>query len=80
MSPSSFREELISQSPALQLLIGMGWDYLTPEEALALRGGSFRDVVLEGVLEPWLRAHNTIAVKGQRHAFCETTRVRGWCR
>ena len=28
-------EKLISQIPAMQLLINMGWEYLTPEEALA---------------------------------------------
>ena len=36
-SPPSFREELISQIPALQLLMAMGWEYLTPDETLALR-------------------------------------------
>ena len=76
----SFREQLISQIPALQLLMAMGWEYLTPDEAMALRGDSYRNVVLEGALEPWLREHNAIAVKSQRHAFCETTRVREWCR
>ena len=68
-SPPSFREELISQIPALQLLVAMGWEYLTPDEVLVLRGNSTRNVVLEGVLEPWLRQHNAIAAKGQRHAF-----------
>ena len=33
----SFREQLISQIPALQLLMGLGYRYLTPEETLALR-------------------------------------------
>ena len=42
----------------------MGREYLTPDEAMALRGGSTRGVVLEGVLEPWLRQHNAIAAKG----------------
>ena len=32
----SFREQLISQIPALQLLMGLGYRYLTPGEALAL--------------------------------------------
>ena len=34
----SFREQLISQIPALQLLMAMGREYLMPEEVLALRG------------------------------------------
>ena len=38
----AFREELISQIPALQLLKAMGYRYLTPAEALNLRGGKLR--------------------------------------
>ena len=67
----SFREELISQIPALRLLIAMGYEYLTPEEALALRGGKRSRVILEGVLEPWLRAHNQITFKDQTYPFSE---------
>ena len=70
-SAYAFREQLISQIPALQLLLSLGWEYLTPEEALALRGNSPRNVVLESVLEPWLAAHNEIAFKGQRHPFSQ---------
>ena len=40
MSPPSYREERISQIPAQQTLIGMGYRYLTPAEADELRGGS----------------------------------------
>jgi hypothetical protein len=35
--PPSFREALISQIPALRLLMGMGWTYLSPSEAPAAR-------------------------------------------
>jgi len=69
--PPSFREELISQIPALQLLTAMGYTYLTPGEALALRGGKRNNVVLTGVLEPWLKAHNAVTFKGQTYAFSE---------
>ena len=47
--PPSFREELISQIPALRLLMAMGYQYLTPDEALSLRGGKKGNVILEGV-------------------------------
>lgn len=40
MSLPSHREKLISQIPALQVLMHLGYEYLTPAEALALRGGS----------------------------------------
>jgi len=70
--PPSFKEELISQIPAVRLLMAMGYQYLTPEEALALRGGKKNRVILEGVLEPWLKAHNEIAFKGQTYPFSES--------
>ena len=41
----AFGEELISQIPALRLLMALGYDYLTPEEALALRCNSERRVL-----------------------------------
>jgi len=41
-NPYAFRETLISQIPALQLLMAPGYRYLTPAEALALRGQSER--------------------------------------
>ena len=67
----SFRENLISQIPALQLLMAMGWEYLTPDEALALRGHNPRNVVLQDVLAPWLRDHNAIRTRGQAVPFSE---------
>jgi type I restriction enzyme R subunit len=66
-----FSEELISQIPALQLLMEMGYEYLTPENALSLRGGKYRNVILEDVLKEWLREHNRIQYKGQSLPFTE---------
>ena len=65
----SFKEEYISQIPALQLLKALGYTYLPPDEALRLRSGKLRNVVLTDVLRSWLVANNEIRVKGQRHAF-----------
>ena len=67
----SFREELISQIPALRLLMAMGYTYLTPLEAEGQRRGRQSNVVLEEVLEPWLVAHNHVAYKGRRYSFSE---------
>jgi type I restriction enzyme R subunit len=67
----SFREQLISQIPALQLLMALGYEYLSPEQALRLRGGRVSEVVLDAVLEGWLREHNAIAFKGQTHPFSQ---------
>lgn len=69
MSPNAYREELSSQIPAVQLLIALGWQYLTPSEALQLRGGKEKRVVLSGITEPWLHANNAITAKGRQHAF-----------
>lgn len=65
------REDHISQIPALQLLQNMGYAYLTPQEALALRGGRGSEVILAGILEDWLRKHNGITYKGEKYAFSE---------
>ena len=51
----SYLEDRISQIPALRLLMALGWHYLTPDEALALRGGKLANVILEDVLLDWLR-------------------------
>jgi type I restriction enzyme, R subunit len=66
-----YNEVISSQLPALHLLIAIGWQYLTPAEALQLRGGSAANVVLTAVLEPWLRQHNRITTRGQQHAFSD---------
>jgi type I restriction enzyme, R subunit len=68
MTPS-FKEELISQIPALQLLIAMGYTYLTPAETLARRSGKLGSVILEDILEERLKALNRIEFKGQTYAF-----------
>lgn len=67
----SYIEELISQIPALQLLMNLGYECLTPDEALSLRGGKYRNVLLEDVLTEWLREHNRIQFKGQSLPFSE---------
>lgn len=69
--PSSYREELISQIPAAQILIALGYQYLTPAQALERRGGSLRQVVLTRVLEDWLRTHNRFTYKNQAYPFSE---------
>lgn len=67
----SFKEEYISQIPALQLLMQLGFTYLAPDEALRLRGGRLGDVVLGEVLREWLAEHNVVRYRGEKHAFSE---------
>ncbi|MEZ6055460.1 MAG: type I restriction endonuclease subunit R [Planctomycetaceae bacterium] len=72
MAVSEFLEDLVSHLPALQLLQQVGYRYLTPTEALDLRGGKRSRVVLEAILVEQLRKLNQITFKGQTHDFTET--------
>ena len=72
MSAPSFKEDLISQLPALKLLINMGWQYLSPEQALAERGNKTSATLLEGILKRQLQRINTIQYKGIAHQFSES--------
>lgn len=69
---SSYREELISQIPAARLLIALGYQYLTPTQALQLRGGRERNVILTGVLQLWLKQHNRFTYKDVAQPFSDT--------
>ena len=72
MAVSEFLEDLVSHLPALQLLQQVGYQYLTPTEALELRGGRRSRVVLEPILIEQLRKLNQITFKGQTHDFTES--------
>ncbi|MBO4805820.1 MAG: type I restriction endonuclease subunit R [Paludibacteraceae bacterium] len=60
MSRISFKENDISQQPALELLQEMGYQYLSPDDALVLRGGKMSNVLLEDVLKKQLKELNSI--------------------
>ena len=66
-----FNEEYLSQIPALQELIVLGYKYLSPEKALAMRGGKTSNVLLEGVLRERLSKFNRIHYKGKDYHFSE---------
>jgi len=71
MQTPLMKEDHISQIPALQLLQNLGYIYLTPEEALALRGDKTRNVILDGILTDQLRMMNVVRYKGQDYPFME---------
>lgn len=71
MDTPSFKEDHISQIPAIQLLVNLGYTYLSPTEALRLRGGKESAVLLEPVLLEQLSRLNEINYKGETHAFSE---------
>ena len=69
MDTPSFKEDHISQIPALQLLQNLGYQYLTPEEALRLRGNKTTAVLLEDVLRKQLKEINSIQVSTTKTSF-----------
>jgi type I restriction enzyme R subunit len=66
-----FNEKYLSQIPALQELINLGFEYLTPGQALAERQDKTGNVLLEGILRRQLKAINRIHYKGQEYLFSE---------
>ena len=50
-----FQEEYSAKLPALTLLTNLGWSFLSPELALATRGGKYDEVVLRQVLRSELQ-------------------------
>lgn len=69
MKTPSFKEDHISQIPALQLLIKLGYTYLSPDEALRLRGDKTSNVLLEDVLRKQLREINSIKISSTKTAI-----------
>jgi len=68
----SYREELISQIPAARLLIALGYQYLSPDQALILRGENLHNVLLKDILREWLISHNQINIHGEMHPFSDS--------
>ncbi|MCI5166398.1 MAG: type I restriction endonuclease subunit R, partial [Candidatus Electrothrix sp. GM3_4] len=64
-------EEQLSQIPAVQLLINLGYEYLTPAETLRERQGKTANVLLETVLSNQLKEINRIRYKGGHYPFSE---------
>ncbi|MTI85538.1 MAG: type I restriction endonuclease subunit R [Firmicutes bacterium] len=71
MKPFNFDEKYLSQIPALQLLINLGYEYLPPERALAERQKKTGNVLLEGILREQLKRLNRINYKGREFLFSE---------
>ena len=66
-----FDEKYLSQIPALQLLVNLGFEYLSPDRALAERGGRLANVLLENILRDQLKKLNRIRYKGGTYLFSE---------
>lgn len=66
METPSFKEDHISQIPALQMLVNLGYTYLSPAEADRQRGGKTTNVLLEDVLRKQLKEINSIRVSATK--------------
>lgn len=66
-----FREDTLSQIPALQLLIKMGYKYIPQTECEALRIRT-SNVILEDFLREQLKRINKIDYKNETHDFSES--------
>ncbi|WP_255700556.1 type I restriction endonuclease subunit R [Dethiosulfovibrio faecalis] len=64
-------EKHLSQIPALRLLIAMGFEFLTPTEALRERQDRTSNVILENILRSQLKEINRIRYKGNEYLFSE---------
>jgi type I restriction enzyme R subunit len=64
-------EKMTSQLPAVQLLIAMGYEYISPAEALSERQGRTSNVLLESILRTSLKKINRIRYKGGEYLFSE---------
>jgi len=71
MSNFQINEKHLSQIPALQLLIGLGFEFLTPAEALRERQDRTSNVLLENILRNQLKEINRIRYKGNEYLFSE---------
>ena len=71
MSNFQTSEKHLSQIPALQLLICMGYEFLTPAEALRERQDRTSNVLLESILRNQLKEINRIRYKGSEYLFSE---------
>jgi type I restriction enzyme R subunit len=66
MDTPSYKEDHISQIPALQMLQKLGYQYLTPDEAMQFRGDKTTQVILEDVLRKQLKEINSIKIGSKR--------------
>jgi len=66
MDTPSFKEDHISQIPALQMLVNLGYTYLSPAEADRQRGSKTTNVLLEDVLRKQLKEINSIRVSATK--------------
>lgn len=66
-----FDEKYLSQVPAVQVLVNLGYQFLPPPATLVARGGRAGNVLLEEILREQLKKLNRILHKGNTFLFSE---------
>ncbi|MBT8420077.1 MAG: DEAD/DEAH box helicase family protein, partial [Gammaproteobacteria bacterium] len=66
-----FNKKDLPRLPVLARLVDLGFNYLTPTQALAARRGKIGNVLLEDILKERLGYINRIPYKGSEHRFTE---------
>jgi type I restriction enzyme R subunit len=69
MNTPSFKEDHISQIPALQMLVNLGYTYLSQEEANQARGNKTANVILDDVLRKQLKEINSIQLSSSKTSY-----------
>jgi len=67
-----FQEEYSAKIPALILLHNLGWEFMSPNQALSARNGKTNEVVLREILRDELRKR-CFTCAGKDRAFSEST-------
>lgn len=70
MRSSSYDEQYISQQPALDVLQGLGYTPISPEQAEAMRG-NLHEVLLKPIVENKLKELNSYEYQGVTHKFSD---------
>lgn len=68
MDKDLYLEDNISKKPAIELLQGMGYTYISPEDCIKQRGSKY-DVLLKDILRGQLRRLNRYAYAGAENEF-----------
>lgn len=68
-------EKHLSQLPAVELLVNMGFTFISPDEALHQRQNKESNVLLEGILYEQLQKINRIRYKNKDYPFSEANIV-----
>jgi type I restriction enzyme R subunit len=75
MQIPSFKEDHISQIPALILLQKLGYRYVSQDEALQMRGGKTTNVLLEAILRKQLRRLNVRKVSSSKEMIFSDSNI-----